>query len=296
MLVDEASLLSQVQRAQLLKAIGCETGTALPTIADVVGLLGASAFVDIDEEVRVAEPFAVGVATTTSIYDSLLLASEEAPPEVRVNRIALLSAVVATAALTWTGSELVHGSGHYRTPDTVIVVRPAPLARISDSGSVALADANAAAASYTVGGAVVGQTPTTSPPPGDTTAESQSSRSVSSPLAVVTPTSVTSNGSGVRSLPPVRSGNGSPARSVDTLTRLTELQPGRLTISSRPWGYLFVGESLVGETPASDVVLAPGKHRIRVVRDGYRSYESEIIIEPGSRLRILDLVLSPGGP
>lgn len=67
--------------------------------------------------------------------------------------------------------------------------------------------------------------------------------------------------------------------------------PGRLFVSSRPWGQVFVDGQLIGNTPLASATISPGAHVIRVVRPGFRSYEREVFVTPGQDIRLVDLVL-----
>ena len=67
--------------------------------------------------------------------------------------------------------------------------------------------------------------------------------------------------------------------------------PGRLFVSATPWGQLYVDDELIGNTPRAEVPIAPGAHRLRVVRDGFQPYEQAIRVAPGQELRITDIVL-----
>ena len=67
--------------------------------------------------------------------------------------------------------------------------------------------------------------------------------------------------------------------------------PGRLFVSSRPWGQVFVDGQLVGNSPLASATIAPGAHVIRVVRPGFRSYEREVFVTSGQDVRLVDLVL-----
>ena len=73
--------------------------------------------------------------------------------------------------------------------------------------------------------------------------------------------------------------------------RAAPASPGRLFINSSPWGQVYVDGELIGNTPRADVPVAPGAHRLRVVRDGFRPYELAIQVVPGQELRITDIVL-----
>jgi hypothetical protein len=102
---------------------------------------------------------------------------------------------------------------------------------------------------------------------------------------------------------PVRAGTtgtqSSGSKSVKNTTdsaKAAQLQPGNLFISTRPWGYLYLDGLLIGTTPANDVSIAVGAHRLRVVREGFRPYEAEITVLPGQRIRLVDIILSRQNP
>lgn len=67
--------------------------------------------------------------------------------------------------------------------------------------------------------------------------------------------------------------------------------PGRLFVSSRPWGQVFVDGQLIGNSPLASATISPGAHVIRVVRPGFRSYEREVYVTSGQDVRLVDLVL-----
>ena len=66
---------------------------------------------------------------------------------------------------------------------------------------------------------------------------------------------------------------------------------GRLSISTVPWGQLFVDGRLVGNTPKAGLMLAPGTHAIRVVREGFAPVERTIQVRPGQDVRLTDIAL-----
>jgi len=68
--------------------------------------------------------------------------------------------------------------------------------------------------------------------------------------------------------------------------------PGRLFINSTPWGQVYVDGELIGNTPRADVPVAPGPHRLRLVRDGFQPYEAAIRVASDQELRLTDIVLS----
>jgi predicted Ser/Thr protein kinase len=67
--------------------------------------------------------------------------------------------------------------------------------------------------------------------------------------------------------------------------------PAHLYINSNPWGVLYIDDRLIGNVPQADVKISPGMHRIRITRDGFLNYETEIAIEAGETLRLTDIVL-----
>jgi len=54
---------------------------------------------------------------------------------------------------------------------------------------------------------------------------------------------------------------------------------------------VYVDGELIGNTPRADVRVAPGAHRLRVVRDGFQPYDLPIRVASGQELRITDIVL-----
>ena len=59
---------------------------------------------------------------------------------------------------------------------------------------------------------------------------------------------------------------------------------------------MFTVEDFVGNTPQAGITIAAGVHTIRVVRDGYETYEAEINISSGRQRRITDIVLRQRQP
>jgi serine/threonine protein kinase len=68
-------------------------------------------------------------------------------------------------------------------------------------------------------------------------------------------------------------------------------EPALLSVNAIPWGSVYVDGQAMGNTPQIDLVIAPGTHRLRVERDGFRPYERVIEVAPGQRLRITDIAL-----
>ena len=89
-----------------------------------------------------------------------------------------------------------------------------------------------------------------------------------------------------------------PVPSAPVATPTTEIPqaPGQLFINSRPWGRVYIDDDFVGNTPQAGITIAAGVHTIRVVRDGYETYEAEIDISSGRQRRITDIVLRQRQP
>ena len=69
------------------------------------------------------------------------------------------------------------------------------------------------------------------------------------------------------------------------------LEPGLLSVNAIPWGSVYLDGQRIGNTPQSDRTVAPGRHRLRVEREGYRPYDRVIDVASGQRLRITDITL-----
>lgn len=73
----------------------------------------------------------------------------------------------------------------------------------------------------------------------------------------------------------------------------TGAEPGVLFINATPWGEVFVDDTAVGTTPLAGLEVAPGDHRVRVAREGYRPFEQVVSVAPGQRIRLISIVLEP---
>lgn len=83
-------------------------------------------------------------------------------------------------------------------------------------------------------------------------------------------------------------------RPIATSPRASE--PGRLSINALPWGTVSVDGRAVGHTPVIGLAVAPGSHRVRVVRDGFEPVERTVRLAPGDTVRITDIVLRERTP
>jgi hypothetical protein len=71
------------------------------------------------------------------------------------------------------------------------------------------------------------------------------------------------------------------------------VSPGRLFVSATPWGVLYIDGQRMGNTPKADIELTPGAHRIRIERDGFEPYETDIEVASADTLRLTGIVLTP---
>jgi len=70
-------------------------------------------------------------------------------------------------------------------------------------------------------------------------------------------------------------------------------QDALLSVNAVPWGAVALDGREVGFTPTVNLPIAPGGHRLRVTRPGYRPFERKIEATPGERLRISGITLEP---
>lgn len=72
--------------------------------------------------------------------------------------------------------------------------------------------------------------------------------------------------------------------------------PATLFVSSRPWGVLFVDGRRIGNTPRANIAVPPGRHVIRIERDGFVAFERTVQLASGAELRLTNIVLEPIAP
>jgi len=70
-------------------------------------------------------------------------------------------------------------------------------------------------------------------------------------------------------------------------------EPAHLFVQSRPWGEVFVDGVSVGNTPKMDIPIVPGRHIIRVVREGFIPFEGVVNFGAGQVIRLTQIVLDP---
>jgi len=72
--------------------------------------------------------------------------------------------------------------------------------------------------------------------------------------------------------------------------------PGRLYVSSRPWGRVYVDGRLLGNTPRAGIPIPAGVRQLRIERDGFVPFEQRLVVVPGQEVRVLDVVLEDMAP
>lgn len=74
------------------------------------------------------------------------------------------------------------------------------------------------------------------------------------------------------------------------------VQHGYLRVNSNPWGYVYLDDRGMGTTPQLRLEIPPGRHHLRIVREGYEPYEQVIEIAPGEEVRITTIQLKRTPP
>ena len=67
--------------------------------------------------------------------------------------------------------------------------------------------------------------------------------------------------------------------------------PGYLSINSNPWAVLSVDGRIVGSTPQVRVRVTPGRHRLLLLREGFKKYEGWADVGAGATVRITNITL-----
>jgi predicted Ser/Thr protein kinase len=74
-----------------------------------------------------------------------------------------------------------------------------------------------------------------------------------------------------------------------------KIENAYLTVASEPWGTLYLDNLEVGPTPVADYPLQPGRYRLRIEQEGYRT-KTEIIVVTGPNPIRRRYSLEPAGP
>jgi hypothetical protein len=68
-----------------------------------------------------------------------------------------------------------------------------------------------------------------------------------------------------------------------------------LTVASEPWAIMYLDDVEIGPTPVADHPLSPGRYRLRIEQEGYRSKMETIVVTGPNPIR-RRYSLEPAGP
>jgi hypothetical protein len=80
-----------------------------------------------------------------------------------------------------------------------------------------------------------------------------------------------------------------------TKPKPARIESAYLTVASEPWGTLYLDNMEIGPTPVSDYPLQPGKYRLRIEQEGYRTKTETIVVTAPNPIR-RQYSLEPAGP
>jgi PEGA domain-containing protein/protein kinase-like protein len=66
---------------------------------------------------------------------------------------------------------------------------------------------------------------------------------------------------------------------------------GFLSVSSRPWASVAIDGRPMGDTPLLGLILSPGRHQVRLTRDGFEPRELTVDVAPGQTVVLASIVL-----
>jgi len=240
----------------LRRALSSRHADRFPSVLDFVAALGGTR-PDARPAWFGANPRKKGPGSPVVIVD----ADEDPAARPLGGRIAAAAAGLLVAlggGAAWLGISSIPASPASRDP---VARAPAPVSSVPPTSSSARSDTFVAAA------------PDPLPPRSTTRAPVRATRAPVTTRAPVVK----------RPSPPPRS----PPSRVDQ----RDVEPGLLSVNAIPWGSVYLDGRPIGNTPQIDRTVAPGQHRLRVERDGYRPYDRVIDLAPGQRLRITDIAL-----
>ena len=87
-----------------------------------------------------------------------------------------------------------------------------------------------------------------------------------------------------------------PPASPPSHPRVVAAAPARLSLSTQPPGTLFLDDRRIGSTPVIGLEVPAGRHRARVTRDGYTSFDTVFTAEPGREIKMTRKALRQLGP
>jgi serine/threonine-protein kinase len=70
-------------------------------------------------------------------------------------------------------------------------------------------------------------------------------------------------------------------------------EPATLFVNATPWGQLLIDGQLIGNTPRGNLRLAPGRHVVRIQREGFEPYERTLTVTAGEIVRLTEIELRP---
>jgi predicted Ser/Thr protein kinase len=86
-------------------------------------------------------------------------------------------------------------------------------------------------------------------------------------------------------VPPVpQAGSAKAADSAESRPKRVKREPGFLTVTSEPWGTLYLDDLEIGPTPVTDYRVNGGIHRLRIEQEGYRAKEEAVVVN-GAAIR-----------
>ena len=77
--------------------------------------------------------------------------------------------------------------------------------------------------------------------------------------------------------------------------KAAKVENAYLTVASEPWGTLYLDNLEIGPTPVADYPLQPGKYRLRIEQEGYRTKTETIVVTGPNPIR-RRYSLDPAGP
>ena len=89
----------------------------------------------------------------------------------------------------------------------------------------------------------------------------------------------------------VREVSPAPAATTPAATPSPQVDPGYVSVNSTPWSVVYLDGDSIGPTPVQDLRVPPGRHRLRLVREGYESVAQELEIASGTRQTIANVTL-----
>jgi eukaryotic-like serine/threonine-protein kinase len=84
-----------------------------------------------------------------------------------------------------------------------------------------------------------------------------------------------------------------PAAAPPAAAPSPQVEPGYLSVGSTPWAIVYVDGDSVGTTPLQHLPVRPGRHLMRLMREGYESAQQELEIASGTAQTIANVVLKP---